>query len=635
VNDVFPFVVVGLTAGSVYGIAGMGLVLTYKTSGIFNFAHGAVAAAAAYLFYELHVRSGLPWPVAAVISVIGFGAVAALCLERLARALRGVSLAMSIVATIGLLLAIQGVAVMRYGPRTLTMPAYLPTRSIRMVGVNVGLDQIITFLVALVAATGLYLFFRYSRMGVAMRGVVDDPDLLALNRVSPVRARRWAWFLGSSFAALSGVLIAPVLGLEAFVLTLLVVQAFGAAAIGRFSSLPLTYLGGLAVGVGASLSTKFVASVPSLRGLPSSFPFLVLFVTLLVLPRRLLVDSGAAVASPPPHTHSLPPRVARGGLVLGAGVALLVPWIVGARLPVYTNAVIYVLVFLSLRLLVRTSNQVSLAHAGFAAVGAAAFAHFTHAGLPWPLALLAAGLVGVPVGAVVAIPAIRMSGLYLAIATFGFGILLEQLIYPQSFMFGANGSLAVPRPHVSGVDLASDRGFYYVALTVAVLASVVVAWIHRSRLGRLLRGLADSPTALATHGADTKVTLVIVFCISAFLAALAGALFGALTGSIDGTPFGSFSSIYWLAILAVAGNGLIAPAFVAGIFIAVVPAYITNHTIIDLFPVMFGMSAIGNAIMSTRGSPFAGWLQGASIRSAGRADRSPVRDRMIIQEVAA
>jgi branched-subunit amino acid ABC-type transport system permease component len=631
-RDLLPYIVVGLASGSVYGLAGMGLVLTYKTSGVFNFAHGGVAAAAAYCFYELHERHGLPWPVAVVVSVIGFAAIAAVVLERLARGLHGVSLAMRIVATIGLLLMIQGLAVIRYGPQVINLPPFLPTGGTTLFDVNVGYDQIITFVVALAAAIALYAFFRVSRLGVAMRAVVDDPDLLALNRTGPVRVRLWAWFLGSAFAALSGVLIAPTLGLEPFILTLLVVQAFGAATIGAFSSLPLTYVGGLAVGVGAAVATKYVADVPSLRGVPSSLPFLVLFVALLVLPRRLLVDAPVGDSQPRASTI-VAPWMARAGLAIVAAAALLVPWIVGAKLPVYTSAVIYVLVFLSLRLLVRTSNQVSLAHAGFAAVGAAAFAHFTDFGLPWPVALLAAGLMAVPVGAIVAIPAIRMSGLYLAIATFGFNILLEQIFYTQDVMFGPTGSRAVPRPSFGPIDLTSDRGFYYVTLAVAALGCVLIATIHRTRLGRLLRGVADSPTALVTHGANTSVTLVLVFCISAFMAGIAGALFGAASGSINGRPFGPFTSVLWLATLAIAGSGIIGSAVVAGILVAVIPAYSTGF--IEWQPVLFGISAIGVAIASGEDSPVAKWVRRSAAASAGRAERDPVRARMSPPRLAA
>ena len=134
--------------------------------------------------------------------------------------------------------------------------------------------------VALVSAVGLYLFFRYSRLGVAMRGVVDNPDLVNITGTNPTGVRRWSWVIGTIFAAMSGVLLGPVLGLNALLLILLVVQAYGAAAIGYFSNLPLTYVGGLLLGIGAALCTKYVGDVQWLGGLPASLPFIVLFIAL-------------------------------------------------------------------------------------------------------------------------------------------------------------------------------------------------------------------------------------------------------------------------------------------------------------------------------------------------------------------
>ena len=119
-----------------------------------------------------------------------------------------------------------------------------------------------------------------------MRAVVDDPDLLDIVGTSPSRVRRISWIIGSTFAALSGVLIVPLIGLEPIALTFLVVQAFGAAAIGFFASIPLAYLGGIIIGVVSSVSTKYVLDVDWLGGLPASLPFLILFFVLLVTPRR-------------------------------------------------------------------------------------------------------------------------------------------------------------------------------------------------------------------------------------------------------------------------------------------------------------------------------------------------------------
>src|SRR5262249_33281778 len=159
--------------------------------------------------------------------------------------------------------------------------------------------------------------------------------------------------------------------------------------------------------------------------------------------------------------------------------------------------------------------QISLCHLSFAAVGAAAFGHFADSyHLPWLLALLFAVLIAVPVGAIVSIPAIRLSGLFLALATLGFGILLQYLFYSTNLMFGlTTAGTPAPRPQISvfGLSLASDRGFYYVLLLAAVLSTVVIIAIQRGRMGRLLGALADSPVALETQGATTNVIKVLVF----------------------------------------------------------------------------------------------------------------------------
>ncbi|HLJ08265.1 MAG TPA: branched-chain amino acid ABC transporter permease, partial [Acidimicrobiia bacterium] len=278
VKDLLPFVVVGVAAGSVYGLAGLGLTLTYTTTGIFNFAHGALAAAAAFAFFTVHVQWGWPWPVALALAVAGVGIVGGVLMERLSRSLRTADAATAAVATVGLLLAVQGGIEWRYGSAARQLAPFLSGTALHLGGVAVTRQQAATVLVGAAASVAVLVFLRRSRLGVQMRAVVGNPDLLALAGTDPSPVRTAAWVIGSGFAALSGVLIAPFLGLDAGLLTLLVVQAFGAVAIGRFRSLPLTYAGGLALGVAASLLTKEFAGRPSLGGLPSSLPFLVLVV---------------------------------------------------------------------------------------------------------------------------------------------------------------------------------------------------------------------------------------------------------------------------------------------------------------------------------------------------------------------
>ena len=593
-RDLWPFIVTGVATGSVYGIAAMGLTLTYKTSGIFNFSHGALAAASAYGFYELHTKHGVAWPLALAVVLGVLGPLSGLLLERLARRLADVTSAMRIVATVGLLLIIQGLALVRYGPANLIFDQFLPERLYRIGGVNIAADQIVVTVLGLGSAVGLFLVFRYSRLGIAMRGVVDNPTLLDLAGTNPRRVRRASWMIGNTFAGLSGVLLAPKIGLDPILLTLLVVPAFGAAAVGGFTSLPLTYAGGLLIGVLGAVSTKYVADFPSLAGIPPSLPFIVLFVVLVFTPKGRLVD--VAVRRSSGSRGALPPRLVWAGRVALLAALVVAPHVVGTRLPVYISALINALVFVSLRPLIRTSGQVSLAHAAFAAIGAAAFAHLAHGlGLPWGVALLGAGLVAVPVGAFLAIPAIRLSGLYLALATFGFGILLERMVFGMGIMFGVTGIRTAPRPAVGFVNLTSDTGFYYLCLAILVVATLGMGLMYRSRLGRLLEGLAESPLALTVNGANVSVSRVLVFCISAFVAGIAGALFASAAGAISGVGFGAFQSLTWVAVLMVAGQGQVSSVAIAALILTVAPAYIQSPTYRDLQPVVFGALALWSA----------------------------------------
>ena len=580
-SDFLPYIVVGLTAGSVYGLAGTGLVLTYKTSGIFNFAHGSTGAFMAYAFYDLREREGLPWPLAMAICLFVLSPIVALLLERMARRLADAPVATKVVATIGIVVVVQQLIIIRYGGSIILPKPYLPTNTYAILGVNVGADQLIVMAIALGGMVGLTMFLR-SRSGREMRALVDQPDLLAIHGVSPDKVRRRAWLIGTSFAALSGIQLAPTVGLSGPVLTLLVVQAFGAAAIGMFTSIPLTYVGGLVVGIAASLSTKYVATVPWLSGVPPSVPFVVLFVVLVVAPSRWLVDFTVERKPPVREPRRLPPAVRLVGGAALVIVMLRLPYIVGTRLPVYTSALAYVLIFLSISLLMRTSGQVSLAQLAFAAVGSAAAARFSvDARLPWVLAVLLGSLMAVPVGAFLAIPAIRRSGLYLALATFGFAVLLERLVFFTPLMFGGSfGSLPAPRPSFAEGDVA----YFYVALTFVVAAIAGVVALHRSRLGRLLRAMADSPTALTTSGTSVTAIKVIAFCIAAFLAALGGALLGPVTGTATPVGFSAFAGLYLVVLAVVIAGSEVTSAIGAALALAVLPSYVTSADFNDYTP---------------------------------------------------
>ena len=624
-KDLLPFLIVGLTSGSVYGLAATGLVLTYRTSGIFNFAHGTIAALAAFAFYDLRERQGLPWPLALVICVFGLGPLIGFVLEQIARRVSDVPVVMKVVATIGMVVALQQLLLIRYGGSTIFMHQYLPSRTFELSGVLIGVDQLIVMAVALGGTVLLSLLLARTRLGRSMRAVVDQPELLALTGTSPTTVRRRAWYIGTSFAGLSGVLLAPTVGLNTGILTLLVVQAFGAAAVGSFRSIPLTYVGGLVVGVTAALSTKYVATVPVLSGFPASVPFIVLFVLLVVLPKHRLVELTTERKPIVAEPRRLPPKLRIVGAVALVIVIARFPDLVDLRLPIYTTALAWSIVFLSIALLVRISGQVSLAQFGFAAVGAVASPAFADIGVPWPLAVVLGALVAVPVGAIVAIPAIRRSGLYLALATFGFAVLLEQLVYPTSWMFGgAASSVTAPRPSFA----TGDTAYFYVVVAFVTAAAALLAGVQRSRLGRLVRAMADSPTALNTYGASVTTLKVIVFCVGAFLAGVGGALVGPVNNSASPNLFNSFGSLQALVVFMIVVGGSVTVSLAAAFIMFVLPTYATGGDTSQYLTVLYGAVVIFVAMTRHRGMQAPRWLARMLAKRRPAPDRSPVTARL-------
>ncbi len=627
-TNLIPFIVVGVVSGSVYGMAASGLVLTYKTSGIFNLAYGSVAAIGASVFYWLWVEESVPWPVAALLVLLVVAPASGLALERLAYRLAQANVVLKVVATIGLILLITNVATIIFGPTARTVPPFISqTPLFSISGVPVNTSDLVLLGVGLGAVVILHLFLEHTSLGTATRAVVDNPELLNIGGTNPARVRRWAWIIGSCFAMLAGILLLPSTNLDLILLTLLVVQAFGAAVIGRFSSLPMTYAGGVLIGVAASIATNYVSGTGWTAGLPASLPFLVLFVGLLVIPARLL-GGGNLERYRRVITQSAgwraPTRVRVGGYLLVGALLAVVPLFAGTNQIIWTQGLTYVILFLSLGMLVETSGQVSLCQIAFAAIGASSLSHFAVGfGLPWLPAVLLAGLAAVPMGALIAIPAARLPPLFLALATFGFGIVVQDWGYSTSWMFGnsGQGGLRDPRPSLWGSWLSSDTGYYYVVLVFVVATFAAIVGLNRTRFGRLLRAMRDSPISLATAGTSVAVTRIIVLCIAAFLAGIARALQGSTYVYINSGVFDSFVSLTLLALLVVQAGAMPWAALGGAAALGIIPGYLNlSGNGLYALQALFGAAALATAWTLQRYLGVPPWMQHLLDR-LGKPDR--------------
>jgi branched-chain amino acid transport system permease protein len=276
------FTVIGLVLGGVYALAAIGLVLIFRVSGVLNFAHGAVAMFATFVAYQISVVNGAPGWVGLLVA-IGAGAVVGLLVEVLTmRPLAGKPALTKVVVTIGWLLVLQTLAGIIWGANAYHRPVQLVSRAgFRFPGTHVvvGYDQLTTVLVALGLALVTAAVLRYTTIGTAMRAVADDPEAARLWGINVNRVTAASWMVGSAMAAVAGVLITPLINFDTFSLTVIVIDAFTAALIGRLTSLPWTVVGAMFLG----LAQTYPRAFSSQSGLGELVTFGLVLVVLAVL----------------------------------------------------------------------------------------------------------------------------------------------------------------------------------------------------------------------------------------------------------------------------------------------------------------------------------------------------------------
>jgi branched-chain amino acid transport system permease protein len=578
--DVFlQFTVAGLATGCIYALIASGLTVTYITSGIFNFAHGALGMIAAFTYWELTSEHGWPQLPAALAVLLLLAPIMGLLIEKLMRRLHGAPTEVTLVITLGLLLAFIGLAQTRWDPgQARVLSEFFAGHQVRVLGINITYHQVIVLLTTLAVVIGLRLFLYRTRAGIALRAVVDAPDVAALNGAAPDRVSQMGWVIGSMLASLAGVLIAPILGgLDVILLTLLVVNGYAAAIAGRLRSLPLTFGGGLALGLIESY-TIWKSPADLVSDLHVALPILFLLVMLLLVPEARLTIGRTATRRPlriPTLRESIVAAIAF------AGVGWVVSGFLSNRdLLTMGRGIIMTLVMLSLVLLTGYGGQISLCQLTFVGVGA--FAMGKVAGGDSILGLFAAVALSAVVGAIVALPALRLRGLYLALTTFAFAQVMTALFFKRDDVFSQGGALRVGRVNLLGVSLSAPRTWFVFLVIVVAIAAVGMLALRRSSFGRRLVAMSDSPAACATVGLSLTNTKLMVFAASAGLAGLAGALYGGNQGSVGSFDFEVLLSLVLLLQMVIWGVDSVLGVVIAGSLVALFP------TIEQYFPGLRG-----------------------------------------------
>jgi branched-chain amino acid transport system permease protein len=589
VNEFVSFVIAGLVTGSIYAVTASGLVVTYKSTGVFNFAHGAVGMVMAYLYWQLWQGWGWNPVLSLVIVLFVVAPVFALLVERvLMRPLYGSALSTMIVVTLGLFLVLYGL-VSTIWDQTITrnLPQWFLGDQVTIFGVTLTYEDLITIGCAVVVALALWALFKLTRVGVSMRAVVDDPSLASLTGARTNRIAGFAWMVGFMLAGLAGILLAPGSGMSIAILSELVIFGYAAAIVGRLSSLPYTFLGAMILGVGESLSVGYVPA-SYLNYVTAILPMGLLIIALLLLPQSKLTV-GRVVRLRPPKPASLRSTLI-GGAVLVAVTLLVGAFVTGNNLSTLGLALTIGLGALSLVLLSGYGGQVWLCQ--FTFMGLGAWAMTKVGGGDSVLGLLAAVGLCAAAGGILALPAIRLRALYMALATLAFAVLMDQLFFTNPSIL-PSGSMTVGRPDIFGMHFTTDRAFMVLVAIVFAFCLIGVGALRRGPFGRRLVAMNDSQAACATVGMNIIRTRLVAFVIAGGLAGLAGALYGGMSRIVSFSQFNFVTSLVLFVAVALAGITVLSGAVQAGLGVALLPLIATHIPSFSGFTyVLFGVGII-------------------------------------------
>jgi ABC-type branched-subunit amino acid transport system ATPase component/branched-subunit amino acid ABC-type transport system permease component len=486
----------GLVTGAIYSIMASGLVLTYTTSGIFNFAHGAVAFATAYLYYQLNTGVGIPIVPSVIIAAFVFAPLLGLLLDRiLLRRLAKAPVYARIVGTIGLLVMLPAlvqwfvvalfIGVFHWDlPGNLASTEGIPVPGIGpspanyynpFGGVVMSSDQLAVFAVATVAAVVLWYVIRRTRLGLEMRAVVDREQLAGLRGVNAARTSAAAWVMTMILAGIGGILIAPLFTLADTVYTLVVLGALAVVVLGRLRSIPIAFIGGLGLGVVQNLvagySTVFLPKfLTDLSGLKAAVPFILTVVLLLVLGRERGRRAGSVADDlpRPDHRHGMSALRRRLPWVIWTLILIVysqqwLPWS-WIRAGTYEQTILaqglaVAIIFLSFVVVTGMGGMVSLAQATFVTAGgfAAGWTLSRDWGVDIPgviddgkLNFGWAALIGLvvagAVGFVIALPMTRLGGVNIALGTLACAFIASLIVFPIRAIGNGQGGWPMPQP---------------------------------------------------------------------------------------------------------------------------------------------------------------------------------------------
>jgi branched-chain amino acid transport system permease protein len=633
---VLQFIIVGLVLGSIYALAASGLVITYVSTGVLNFAFGSLAFFVARTYYWMHIEKGWGILLSAGLCLFVFSPLLGLFLYLgIFRFLRLSSQLIKVVVTLGLFVAVPQISNILFGQTEIFFTPGLapePVSTYPFLGTVVTLNQIITYacLLAIVVVGALVL--RYTEAGLSVRAMVDSEAMTSLSGSDPSRIAAGVWVVATFLAGLSGVLAAPVIGLDAGKFTLLTAAAFAAVIAARLRSLPVAVVVALLMGVAGSLVQYILPTDSEITAaVIPSIPFVFIVISLVVniiLTGRISEEEGVGGAL----DRAITPH---GGSRLAASVDVENPYprlnfffpvvvfaivcVIGLILkPFWLNqlsvAASLAIVFLSFTLVTGEGGMLWLCQIAFAGIGAMATAYcVAEWGFPLLLAIVAGGIVAGAIGVVIGLLTIRLGNLYIALVTLTFSLLMERLVFTLH-VFAQNGT-GRPVPHPSFAE--TDRAFLYFALAVFAILAIFIVNLRRSTTGLALNAVRWSETASRTMGLSVLQMKLLVSGLAAFVAGVGGGIYASQEKQAVPAQYVTLAGLAWLAVLVTFGVRSNIAALLAAIGFTITPALLLSYTTptwSQLPVLLFGVGAIllaknPEGTVHMNAMQFQNWLQ--------------------------
>lgn len=602
-EEVIRFALLGLGIGATYALASQGLIIVYRGSGVLNFALGAIGMAGAYVWWELTTNQGWAFLPGLFAGVLFAAVLGALVHYLIMRPLRHAAPLVRVIATLGVLITIQSIAILRYTATSKFVPSNLPTDIVHIHNtITISADRLILLGIAAASTLVLWLFYRYTKFGLATSAVAESERSAAALGLSPDTVAALNWSLGCGLAGLAAILIVPIVTLQPAVLTNLVLAATAAALVAGFRSFPIALIVGVLVGVAQTEVTRYVAQT----GVGTAIPFVLIVIWLVVrgqaLPLRdYLLQRLPAIGSGQIHKAGLAIAAITGAVLL----AIMTPiWI-----DAITVTICIAVILLSIVVLTGYTGQLSLAQFAFAGFGAWVGGRLlATTDLPFWLGCIIGIVATVPLGVLFGLPAVRTRGISLAIVTLGLGSAIELVLFDNPDFTGGFGGTQIGEPNLFGLNInaaAHPTRYGLFALGCLVVATLIVGNVRRGRAGRRLIAVRTNERAAAALGISVPGAKLYAFGVAAAIAGLGGILLAFRSSSINYAEFTSFNSITMVAYAMIGGIGyLLGPVIGATLAPGAFSERLTNSIdsgIGKYMPLIGGVSLIVLVLINQNG----------------------------------